>query len=72
MKIFAATILGFASSTLGATPTRTIAPGVEMPQVNLGTCCGSTTVGYVRWEHYADPHTSTHARTHARMHTDAH
>ena len=50
MKIFVATILGFAGSTLGATPTRTIAPGVEMPQVNLGTCCGSKpSVGLEPW-----------------------
>ena len=50
MKIFfGAVSLALAGTALGATPTTTIAPGVEMPQVNLGTCCGSTTVGLGPW-----------------------
>ena len=38
------------TAALASVPTKEIAPGVHMPQVNLGTCCGSLpTVGLGPW-----------------------
>jgi diketogulonate reductase-like aldo/keto reductase len=43
-------VLAISADASRATPTKEIAPGVFMPKINLGTCCGSQpSVGFGPW-----------------------